>query len=54
MTVVASAVGPLFLAMWSEATGSYAMAFYVLAVVAMVLALAAAVVSVPPGARATG
>lgn len=54
MTVVASAVGPLFLAMWSEATGSYAVAFYVLAALVMVLALAAAVVVVPPGARATG
>jgi MFS family permease len=53
MTVVASAVGPLFLAMWSQATGSYAAAFYVLAGVVIVLALAAAVVSVPPGARAT-
>jgi MFS family permease len=54
MTVVASALGPLFLAMWSEATGSYAMAFYVLAVVVAVLAIAAAAVSVPRGARATG
>ena len=33
-----SAVGPLFLAMWSEATGSYAVAFYVLAVVVAALA----------------
>lgn len=54
LTVVASAVGPLFLAMWSEATGSYAAAFYVLAVVVAVLAIAAAAVSVPAGARATG
>jgi MFS family permease len=54
MTVVASAVGPLFLAMWSEATGSYAMAFYVLAIVVAALAVAAAVVAVPAGARATG
>jgi MFS family permease len=54
LTVVASAVGPLFLAMWSEATGSYAMAFYVLAGVVAVLAIAAATVSVPAGARATG
>jgi MFS family permease len=53
MTVVASAVGPLFLAMWSDATGSYAVAFYVLAVVVAALAVAAAAVSVPPGARAT-
>ena len=54
MTVVFSAVGPLFLAKWSEATGSYAMAFYVLAAAVAVLAIAAATVSVPPGARATG
>ena len=54
LTVVASAVGPLFLAMWSEATGSYALAFYVLAVVVAVLAIAAATVTVPAGARATG
>jgi MFS family permease len=54
MTVLASAVGPLFLAMWSQATGSYAVAFYVLAVVVLILAVAAAVVSVPAGARATG
>ena len=54
LTVLASAVGPLFLAMWSDATGSYAVAFYVLAVVVLILALAAAVVPVPPGARATG
>jgi MFS family permease len=54
MTVVASAIGPLFLAVWSEATGSYAVAFYVLAGIVAVLALAAAVVAVPPGARATG
>ena len=53
MTVVASAVGPLFLALWSEATGSYAVAFYVLAAVVALLALAAAVVPVPAGARAT-
>jgi MFS family permease len=54
MTVVASAVGPLFLAMWSDATGSYASAFYVLAGTVSVLAIAAAVVPVPAGARATG
>jgi MFS family permease len=54
LTVVASAVGPLFLAMWSEVTGSYALAFYVLAVVVAVLAIAAAAVTVPAGARASG
>ena len=53
MTVVASAVGPLFLAMWSEATGSYAVAFYVLATAVAALAVVAAVVPVPAGARAT-
>ena len=30
MTVVASAIGPLFLAVWVDRTGSYAAAFYVL------------------------
>jgi MFS family permease len=54
MTVVASAIGPLFLAVWSEATGSYAVAFYLLAAVVAMLALAAAAVPVPSGARATG
>jgi MFS family permease len=54
LTVVASAVGPLFLAMWSEATGSYVLAFYVLAIVVGVLAIAAASVRVPEGARRTG
>jgi MFS family permease len=54
MTVVASAVGPLFLAVWSEATGSYAVAFYLLAAIVAILALAAAAVPVPSGARATG
>jgi MFS family permease len=54
MTVVASAVGPLFLAVWSEATGSYALAFYVVAGIVAILAVAAALVIVPPGARATG
>lgn len=54
LTVVASAVGPLFLAMWSEASGSYASAFHVLAVVVAALAMAAAAVPVPSGARATG
>jgi cyanate permease len=53
MTVVASAIGPLFLALWSDATGSYAMAFYVLAAIVVMLALAAMIVTVPPGARAT-
>ena len=41
MTVVASAVGPLFLAVWVERTGSYAAAFYVLAGIVAVLGVAA-------------
>jgi len=51
MTVLASAVGPLFLATWVERTGSYAAAFYFLAVITAVLGLAACVVSVPAGAQ---
>jgi MFS family permease len=54
MTVVASAIGPLFLALWVERTGSYAVAFYVLAAIVAVLGVAAAVVSIPPGAEPTG
>jgi len=54
LTVVASALGPLFLALWVDRTGSYAAAFYVLAVTVVVLGLAAATVSLPPGARAAG
>jgi MFS family permease len=53
MTVLASAVGPLFLAAWAERTGSYAAAFYLLAAVVAVLAVAAALVPVPQGARTT-
>lgn len=51
MTVVASALGPLLLASWVEATGSYAAAFYALAVVVALLAVAALVVRVPAGAE---
>jgi MFS family permease len=51
MTVVASAVGPLFLAVWVERTGSYAVAFYVLAVIVAALGVAAGLVSVPAGAQ---
>ena len=51
MTVLASAVGPLFLATWAERTGSCAAAFYLLAAMVAVLAVAAAVVKLPPGAR---
>lgn len=51
MTVVASAVGPLFLALWVDATGSYAAAFYALAAVVALVAVAALVVPVPAGAE---
>jgi rhodanese-related sulfurtransferase/predicted MFS family arabinose efflux permease len=51
LTVVASAIGPLFLAVWVERTGSYAAAFYVLAVIVTALGVAAALVSLPPGAE---
>jgi MFS family permease len=50
LTVLASAVGPLILAMCVRATGSYAAAFYSLAAVVAALALAAAVVPLPSGA----
>jgi rhodanese-related sulfurtransferase len=51
MTVVASAIGPLFLAEWAERTGSYAAAFYVLAGIVAVLGAAASLVSIPAGAQ---
>jgi rhodanese-related sulfurtransferase len=51
MTVVASAVGPLFLAVWADRTGSYAAAFYLLAAIVAVLGLAAGLVSIPAGAQ---
>ena len=51
LTVLASAVGPLFLAVWVERTGLYAAAFYVLAVITAALGVAACVVSIPPGAQ---
>jgi MFS family permease len=47
LTVVASAIGPLFLAWCVESTGSYSSAFYTLAVVVLLLTVAAAVVTVP-------
>jgi MFS family permease len=52
MTVLASAIGPLFLAEWVEATGSYAAAFYLLAAIVVGLGIAAAVVPIPIGALA--
>jgi MFS family permease len=51
MTVVASAIGPVFLALWVEAAGSYAAAFYALAAVVALLAAAAMVVPIPAGAE---
>jgi MFS family permease len=47
MTVVASALGPVALAWCAKITGSYAAAFYALAVTLALLALAAQVVSIP-------
>lgn len=52
MTVVGSAVGPLLLALCVRTTGSYAAAFYALAVIVAALAIAARVVHVPAGALA--
>jgi cyanate permease len=54
MTVLASAVGPLLFALCVESTGSYAAAFYALAGVVAMLAMAAAIVPVPPGAEPAG
>jgi MFS family permease len=54
MTVLASAVGPLLLAVCVERTGSYATAFYLLAVVVAGLGVAAAIVPVPAGAERQG
>lgn len=50
MTVLASAVGPLLLAVCVDRTGSYAAAFYAVAVVVALLCVAAAVVPMPAGA----
>jgi cyanate permease len=47
LTVLASALGPLVLAWSVDATGSYAIAFYALAITVMALAAAAAVVVIP-------
>jgi MFS family permease len=54
MTVLASAVGPVLFALCVESTGSYAAAFYALAGVVAMLAMAAAIVPVPPGAEPVG
>jgi MFS family permease len=47
LTVLASAVGPLLLAMCVRTTGSYAAAFYALAAMVAALAVAALVVRIP-------
>jgi MFS family permease len=51
LTVLASAVGPLFLASFVERTGSYAAGFYTLAAFVAALAVATLVVPIPPGAQ---
>ena len=51
LTVLASAAGPLFLAVWVDRTGSYASAFYVLAGAVAMLGVAAARVAMPPSSR---
>ena len=51
LTVLASAVGPLFLASFVESTGSYAAGFYTLAAFVAALAVATLVVPIPPGAQ---
>ena len=50
LTVLASALGPLVLASSVDATGSYATAFYALAVAVIGLGAAAAVVRIPSAA----
>lgn len=52
MTVLASAIGPLLFAWCVEVTGSYAAGFYALSAVVALVAVTAAVVPVPRGARA--
>ncbi len=51
LTVLASALGPLLLALCVDATGSYATAFYATAGAVGLIAAAAALVPVPAGAR---
>jgi MFS family permease len=51
LTVLASAVGPLFLASFVETTGSYAAGFYTLAAFVAALAVATLVVPIPLGAQ---
>ena len=47
LTVLASAIGPLLLAWCVSSTGSYAIAFYTLSIVVLILTVAAAVVRIP-------
>src|SRR5687768_7213359 len=51
LTVLGSALGPLFLALYVDATGSYAAGFYTLAAVVALTAAAAMVVPIPAGAQ---
>jgi MFS family permease len=51
LTVFASAIGPLLLALSARTTGSYASAFYALAAALAILTLAALIVRVPAGAE---
>ena len=51
LTVLASAVGPLFLASFVETSGSYAAGFYTLSALVAALAVATVVVPIPPGAQ---
>lgn len=51
LTVLASAIGPLALAYCVERTGSYAIAFYVLAALVLLLGVVAVVVPLPAGVR---
>jgi MFS family permease len=51
LTVLASAIGPLLLAWCARVTGSYAAAFYALAITLATLALASLVVHIPAGAQ---
>lgn len=52
MTVLASAVGPLFVARMQQATGTYAAGFYALSILVVAVTLSAALVRVPDRATA--
>ena len=53
LTVVASAIGPLLVAWCAQTTGSYAGAFYAIAVTLVMLTIAAVLVRVPRGVEST-